>query len=125
MASHELLPIILGSVGTGVILLLALPSITSLFSSRTSTGYKILPGSHDINSLYEDEDGTATPDSQAAYSSRRVKIIICVFTALGFSASLSSAVLSTFIANTRSTQLLLTQDWINFAAWVCAPRQVN
>lgn len=122
MASHELLLIAISSSGTGFILLLTLPSIIRLLRSRAQNGYTILPGIQDSNNLYEDEDGAATLDSEAAYSSRTVKIFICVVTALGFATSLASAVLSTVLANARLTRLSLIQDWMNFTAWVCAPR---
>jgi hypothetical protein len=122
MASHELLPIAISISGTGFILLLTLPSITHLLCFRAQNGYTILPGIQDNNSLYEDEDGAATLDSEAAYSSRTVKIVICVVTTLGLATSLASAVLSTVLANARPTQLSLIQDWMNFTAWVCVPR---
>jgi hypothetical protein len=122
MASRELLPIAISSSGTGFVFLLTLPSITRLLRSRAPNGYTILPGIQDSNSLYEDKDGAATLDSEAAYSSKTVKIIICVVAALGLAASLASAVLSTVLANARPTRLSLMQDWMNFVAWVCAPR---
>ena len=121
MAGRELLPIFIGSSGAGLILLLTLPSMQRLFRSRSPSAYDTLSNGHDINSLYEDDDGTATPHSEAAYSDRVVKINICVATSLGFAASLASAVLSTVLAKTLPTQLLLFEDWINFAVWVCAP----
>jgi uncharacterized membrane protein YphA (DoxX/SURF4 family) len=122
MARQKLVEVVLCSIGTGFIFLLTLPSILRSFRSLASTGFYVLPGRQASNALYKDEDGTATPESQAEYSSATVKIIICVVTALGFATSLASAVLSTVLANTHVTQALLIQDWTVFADWVRALR---
>jgi hypothetical protein len=125
MFSLELLSIILSSISTGLIFLLMLPSTPRLIYFRTPNRYNILSGRDDINAIYEDEDGTATPDSQAAYSSRKVKIIIGLVAALGFASSLVSAVLNTVLAATGTTLLLFVQNWTNVAAWVCSPTCVK
>jgi hypothetical protein len=113
MFSLELLSII---ISTGLIFLLTLRPIPRLIYYRTPNRYNTLSGRDDINAIYEDEDGAATPDSQAAYSSRKVKIIIGLVAALGFTSLLSSAVLNTVLAATRSTPLLLVHNWTNVAA---------
>jgi hypothetical protein len=125
MFNLELFSIILSGIITGLIFLLTLPSIPRLIYYRSQNRYNILSGRDDINAIYEDEDGAATPDSQAAYSSRKFKIIIGLVAALGFVSSLASAVLNSVLVDTRTTPLLLVQDWTNVAAWVCSPTCVD
>jgi hypothetical protein len=118
MASRDL-PIIIASGGAGLILLLTTPVILRFVHSRSPTGYSTLSDISSSNTVYKDEDGTATLDSEAAYSSKSSKVIVYMATPLGFAASLASAVLSTIRpVKTVSTQPLLVIDWINFTAWV-------
>lgn len=126
MFSRELLPIVITTSGAGLILLLTLHSILPLIRFRPSSGYHPLSDVSNSHIIYKDEDGTATPDSEAVYSGKLAKIIICIATPLGFAASLASAVLSTVHQiKTLSTQRLLVTDWITFAAWVHAPRYLQ
>lgn len=62
---------------------------------------------------YEDEDGTATEESQKAYSVRTQNFLLIAVSALGFSAALVESVLATLHSWTLSNNV-----WINFAVWV-------
>ncbi|KAH0538545.1 hypothetical protein FGG08_004878 [Glutinoglossum americanum] len=118
MAIGELLPIIAGGGGAGIVFFITLPSILRLLRSQSPRGYSALSGDYDGKCLYEDEGGTATVESEAAYSDRMPKIFIYVTTLLGFSASVVSAILSTVRPTTSlPPRLLITIDWINFASW--------
>ena len=117
MVDYELLSIILGSVGVGLILFLTLPSVWRLV--RASRSGK-LNGYLALSDVYQDKDGTATKDSEAAFADKLPKTTIYVATVIGFAASIASAILSTIWSSTLySSDFLLIVDWINVSAWVC------
>jgi hypothetical protein len=65
--------------------------------------------------LYEDRDGIATEESMAAYSAKAPKVILSVFTIVGFAAATFLAVLTTLHRNDYS---VFVQNWLNVAQWV-------
>lgn len=67
---------------------------------------------------YEDEDGTATQESEAAYSYHIPRMVVLLISVLGFSASSALGVIT---ARSHRT-ILAAQQWLLFAAWVCSDR---
>ena len=65
---------------------------------------------------YEDEDGTVTRESEAAYSYQIPRVLVLLLSVLGLSASLA---LSVITARSHHSVLALEQ-WLLFAAWVCS-----
>ena len=114
----ELLSVVVASVGAGLVVFLTLPSIWRL--ARTSSRPSKLNGYHVAHSgVYQDKDGTATEESEAAFSDKLPKVIIYAATILGFATSITSAVLSTvWLTAPFSPSSSLIVDWINVFAWV-------
>lgn len=71
-----------------------------------------------ISERYADEDGTATRESEAAYSYQIPRVVILVLSVLGLLASLALGVITA--QNHRST--LIIEEWLLFGAWVCSDR---
>ena len=67
---------------------------------------------------YEDEDGVATHESEAAYSYQTQRVLVLVLTAIG---SVDSLILSV-ITSQRPYSDLAVPQWIQFGAWVCLER---
>jgi len=63
--------------------------------------------------LYQDEDGTATEETQKAYSVRIQNILLIIISVAGFSASFVEAIFGTVQAWS-----FLTTIWVDFAVWV-------
>lgn len=69
--------------------------------------------------LYEDEDGAATEESQALYSTKRQFTAIFVLLGLGLATSLGLAIVATVRKDQSSyTGLSLVQLWLLFPSWV-------
>lgn len=67
-----------------------------------------------ISERYEDEDGTATQDSEAAYSYQKQRVLVLVFSVIGLLDSLMLCVIPT--QSSYSTHEI--EQWLQFAAWV-------
>ncbi|OKL56526.1 hypothetical protein UA08_08261 [Talaromyces atroroseus] len=72
-------------------------------------------------SLYEDKDGVASEESMAAYSAKTPKIILSVFTMVGFAAATFLAVVTTLH---RNDYAIFVQNWLNVAQWALVLVQV-
>lgn len=68
----------------------------------------------ELSDLYEDEDGTATEESQEAYSDFLPRLILLLTSAIASTDALISAVLT----STRSHPSLSVEQWLQFATWV-------
>ena len=119
MINETYLPAILStSIGTTLVLLLTLPSIWNL--ARVFGSSKKRNGPIALQDVYQDEDGTATEESQAAFSDSTPRTVLNLATLLGLCVSIGSAVISIiWRGSTASTWILST--WVNVAAWVMHP----
>ena len=67
-----------------------------------------------LSERFEDEDGTATQESEAAYSYTLQRLLVLLLSVIGSIDSLVLAVIATrdtnFIAN--------AEQWLHFGAWV-------
>jgi len=68
----------------------------------------------ELSDLYEDEDGTATEESQEAYSDFLPRLILILTSAIASTDALISAVLTT----TGPHASLSVEQWLLFANWV-------
>lgn len=71
-------------------------------------------GSESPDDLYEDEDGPATVESQAAYTDFPQRVILVAASLVGLLDSLASAILTT----RRPSLSLTVEQWLQFATWV-------
>lgn len=66
--------------------------------------------------IYQDEDGKATEESMAKYSTKRSFILIFLGTALGVASSFALAVIATIESmNIKNSTII----WLLFWSWVC------
>lgn len=93
-----------------VVVLLTLPGATKLYY-RWSANKKQY---QEFTDKYEDEDGVATEESEAAFSTKIQCVLILLFALIGFAVSLVSSVLATLREDAR----LPVESWLQFAAWV-------
>ena len=68
--------------------------------------------------LYKDEDGTATEESMAKYSTKAQFASISVAAGVGLAVSFAVAVFATVRRGNLSSNLRLIQLWLLFPAWV-------
>lgn len=68
----------------------------------------------ELSDLYEDEDGTATEESQEAYSDFVPRLILILISAVASIDALVTAILT----STRSQTSLSVEQWLQFATWV-------
>lgn len=89
-------------------------------------GVLTVPAMHDIiayfrapkvkASLYEDKDGIATSESMGHYSATVPKILLALFSILGFFSGIALAVIATV---DRDDDPMLLENWLNVGSWVC------
>ena len=103
------------SIGTALVLLLTLPSIWNLACVFRSS--KDRKGPIALQDVYQDEDGTATKESQAAFSDWIPRIVLNLATLLGFGVSVASAVLGILWRSSIVENWPLS-TWVTMAAWV-------
>jgi hypothetical protein len=70
---------------------------------------------------YEDEDGTATLDSETAYSYQLPRTLVLLISAIG---SLDSLILCMITTRNPYSNVRVGQ-WLQFSAWVCLTRSSN
>ena len=102
---------VVGSVALGLVALTTLPSLLSVYrtlSPRKTSGY------HDVDVLYEDGDGTATVDSQRAFSTIIPRSCALGGSLIGFLFSVIAAVLNTV----NHEGVLGVESWLTFGSWV-------
>lgn len=66
--------------------------------------------------LYEDKDGVASEESMAEYTATYPKVLLSLFTVLGFASAVSLAVLSTL---DREVDPMFLENWLSAGEWVC------
>jgi hypothetical protein len=71
-----------------------------------------------VSERYEDEDGTATLESETAYSYQLPRALVLLISAIGSLDSLILCVVTT--RNPYST--VRVEQWLQFGAWVCLIR---
>jgi hypothetical protein len=120
MLSIESSSIAIAGVGAGLVLLASLPPL-HLAIARASkwgkSGYVHLDQLDEIDNdkqLYEDEDGTATAESEAAFSDKAPKIIITLLAAVTWVPTIVAAVWSTL----QPGRGLVIESWLQVAGWV-------
>lgn len=86
----------------------ALWQISKRFSTNKKNYFKQPHG------LYEDEDGVATEETEAAFTDKYQRISIVLLSILGFLVSLVLAILATV----RLRLSLPIEQWLQFAIWV-------
>ncbi len=101
--------------GIAGLVLVLISTFSSLYLVASTAFKSKQPNSEKI---YQDEDGVATEESIAKYSTTRTKIVICVLSLLGLGISIALAVLGTL---NLSNDGFLIQDWLNAASWVFLP----
>ena len=72
------------------------------------------PQYQQLNEKYEDQDGTATEESEAAYSDFLPRLTLILISIIGCLDSLALAILATV----RSYLTLATEQWLQFATWL-------
>jgi hypothetical protein len=75
--------------------------------------------SKDLKSeLYEDEDGTATPESQKAYSTKVQNVLATIITSAGLAIAIANAVLGTLEAPHSLNGSAFEDGWFGVGIWV-------
>ena len=116
MASSPRWPSILtGSLGLTVVFLTTLPAAKSIAYrfSRKKEQREINNGLLDGKTVYQDEDGHATEESERAFSDKWQKVGIAFLSVIGFLGSLALAVI------TKCHTKYFIEFWLQFGVWVC------
>jgi hypothetical protein len=109
-AEFGILPIVVTSIGLTVTAVSTIPSVVVLAQRCVPSKRKsYLP----VADIYEDEDGTSTHDSVAAFSDRIPKTIIYISTTIGLFSSITLAILSSI-----SQDAFLVESWLQLGSWV-------
>lgn len=101
--------LLLGAAGVGLIFLCTISSLSSLFSSLLRTRKYGTP------QVYSDEDGISTEELTAKFTTKLLKIVIGIFSCLGFGVAISLAILGTL---GRTDDGLFIENWLNAGSWV-------
>ena len=97
-----------GGAATGIIAFLTIPAIIDHVARWREKKEKA--------SLYEDDDGVATEESMAKYSTTVAKILLAIFTTLGLLTAIALGVLALVYHDEASFKI---ENWLNAASWVC------
>lgn len=97
---------------------IALASVThasnaARLRSSAKRGYEAL------TEKYEDEDGIATEDSQEAFSDATTRLLLVLDSFAASALAAASAALTLARPETADFRLLIIQQWLQFASWVC------
>jgi hypothetical protein len=90
--------------------LLSLPAASQCFQRCTASKSQF----EDLLDRYEDEDGIASEESQAAYSDFVPRLILILVSIVGTVDCLISSILVT----THAAVPLVVEQWLQFATWV-------
>lgn len=107
MLEYDSRSLAVGASGLALVLLLTFPSVFAIASHFREPKSK--------SEIYEDKDGIASAESMAAYSAKTPKILISIFTIIGFLTATALAVLGTL---NRDQDFTFLQNWLNVAQWV-------
>jgi len=113
MTPSEVASLVTGGVGCFVIALLSYSSLSRTLKGATRPERQ---GDGEIPELYEDEDGTATEETQEAFFDKLPRVPVAVTTAVGLLVSLALAVSEAV----RPHGSLPVEAWISVGAWVRA-----
>lgn len=97
-----------------LIVAVSTPHILHAFSSRVLAKQKY----QSVPTIYEDEDGEATEESQAAFTDFPQRLLLICTSTIGCSLAIASAVLVTTNLGTADSSDLVVQQWAQFASWV-------
>lgn len=97
------------------VLILSLPHLSPLIHRCFSSNRKYQA----VGEIYEDKDGRASDDSQAAFSDFVQQTTLIVASVIGLALSAASAVLNLTQRNSSDDVHLVVQQWLQFATWVC------
>ena len=95
-------------------LIALIAGLSNAFITLEKSGVPIWPGSTS-EKIYEDEDGTATVESQEAYNVQVPKRSVLVLAVIAFCLATSLLVLDILA---RETPVLIGGRWISTIAWV-------
>lgn len=109
--------LVISTIATTLVLLYTIPALIDTFRNIT-TSRKKAGKSLFGKKLYEDEDGTATPESQAAFSQKWPKIIITLLNVTAFGISVAVAVMTTLKIEETQNQKELAGQWLGVGTWV-------
>ena len=102
---------ILPSFGLGLVAAISSPTALSLY--RRSRSRKV-SGHQYVNALYHDGDGTATVDSQRAFSTTKLRSLALLASVVGFALSTAAVVIET----SQSHRALFPESWSTLTSWV-------
>ena len=115
MAKESLILLLSSSIGLALVLLITSPTIWRLVRIFGSSAKRNGPIA--LQDLYQDEDGTATEDSQAAFSDWLPRTVFYLASTIGFTASMGSAVCIA-VWDESVVNVWLLCNWANTVAWV-------
>ena len=112
MDQHSSAPMIASLTVLALTFLLTTPIFVKIFDRvrLRSNGYVY----DDVDKLYEDEDGTATEETQKEFSVALPTYLAFSSAFIGFLASVTNAVFTTI----DPTVNLYTESWLIFGCWV-------
>lgn len=103
---------------TGLVLVTvaSVPHVLLLIKTRCTARRKY----SELSNVYEDKDGAATTDSQAAYSDLVQRVTLLIASILGTGLAIALLVLN--LTNTSSHNAAISQNskWLLLVSWVCS-----
>lgn len=96
-----------GLAGLVLVFLLTLPSLIGIVAHFREPKTK--------STIYEDEDGVATEESMAGYSTLVPKLLLSILTALGLLTAIALGILATVNVDEDP---MCVENWLNVAQWV-------
>ena len=103
---------IVGLTALILVFLTSIPTFSGFFIGQTSKARVNIP--NETSKLYEDEDGTATEETQKIYTAALPKYLALSCAMLGLSASISMAVYTTV----HPVLNLCFEYWLSVGTWV-------
>lgn len=107
MLEYDSGSLVAGAASLSVVALLTVPSVIAVVSHFREPKSK--------PALYEDKDGVASEESVAEYTAKYPKILLSLFTVLGFATAACLAVLSTL---DRDLDPMFLENWLSGGEWV-------
>ena len=112
MISTETAATVAGALGIAFVSALSVPASLTIYA-------RFGPGKsghyHSLGTVYEDEDGKASEESQKKFSTIVPRIVTLVAAALGGLIAISSAVLETLATSSNNP----IGSWLRAICWVC------
>ena len=111
MPTSQTNSVIVAAIGLGFVGIASIPALLRIYrrsSPRKGHSYD------EIHNIYEDEDGTATEETQKNYSAVIPRYLILVCAVIGLLLSIATSVLST----TQPGGTLFIESWLTFGSWV-------